>query len=63
MQMENCSSLDGANTIYGQLKPGQKQIVAISSLFFGVIAMDIDWQLQSMEITEYYCNGVYLWLE
>lgn len=45
MQMESYSSLGSANTINGQLKSGQKQIVAISSLFFGVIAMDIDWKL------------------
>lgn len=50
--MESHSSLDDANTIYGQLKSGQKQIVAISSLFLGVIAMDIDQKLHSMEMTE-----------
>lgn len=50
--MESYSSSEGANTIYGQLKSGQKQIVAISSPFFGLIAVDIDLKLQSMEMTE-----------
>lgn len=50
--MESHSSLDDANTIYGQLKSGQKQIVAISSLFFGVIATNTDQKFHSVEITE-----------
>lgn len=43
IQMECWSGFGGVNTIYDQLKWGQKQTVAILFLLVGVIDMNIDW--------------------